>query len=139
MRLDLIPFATVDEAREWARSAIDAAAGAARQRFITITPGQDATYLAKYNEALAYLRAGCPPDLSLFPWVAAEAAGTGLSGIDAATRIKAAGDPWHTDIGPRIEGMRVGGKARLAQCAQIADVLRWTHEVCQRLADLKSN
>ena len=45
----------------------------ARARYITIAPGQDATYAAKYADAAAYAAAGYPADTSNYPWIEAEA------------------------------------------------------------------
>lgn len=59
---------------------VNARAGAARARFVTIAAGQEMIYLAKEAEAVRYLDlAAMPPDLDGFPFLAAEI------GITAAT------------------------------------------------------
>ena len=139
MQIDVSPFASLDQARVWAKNTIDAAAGRARGRFVTVIHGQDAVYLAKYNEAISFLRAAGPVDAALYPWVMAEAVATGLPPLDVAERIKGAGQAWHTDLGPRIEGLRVGGKDKLSQLDTMAGVLGWTRQVCQQLDELQRN
>ena len=84
--------ARIATARRNARDSIDTAAGMARARYITIAPGQDATYAAKYADAAAYAAAGYPADTSNYPWIEAEASQTGLTPDAAAFRIKTTGD-----------------------------------------------
>jgi hypothetical protein len=123
MQLNVHPFKSIEEAREWARNQIDEAAGAARARYITVTPGQDATYQAKYADAQAFVRAGYPDaDISQYPWVKAEADATGLSFALAADSIKAVGDPWNLVVGPAIESLRIGGKSALNGILSIGGV-----------------
>lgn len=130
MRFDVHPFKTLEEALEWARAQIDASAGQARARYITIAAGQDATYQAKYADALAFVRAGYPEDqVDQYPWIKAEASGTNVSPREAADSIKSVGDPWHSVIGPRIEGLRIGGKKNLESLASIGEVVVHTRSV----------
>jgi hypothetical protein len=137
MRFDLHPFKDIEAAREWARNEIDQAAGAARARYITVTHGQDATYQAKYAEAQALVRAGYPEDqIELFPWIAAEAEATGTSPRTAADEIRANGDPWNAVLGPKIEGLRIGGKSTLAGMTAIAGVVTLTRAVQAKLAEV---
>lgn len=124
MRFDLHPFKDIDAAREWARNEIDRGAGAARSRYITVTAGQDATYQAKYADAQAFARAGYPEDqIDLYPWVQKEAEATNVAPRAAADAIKAVGDPWNMVIGPRIEGLRIGGKKALETLTTIGAVV----------------
>lgn len=130
MRFEVHPFETLEAAREWARNEIDNAAGVARARYITVTAGQDATYQAKYADAQAFARAGYPVDqLAQYPWVKAEADATGVTAQVAADSIKSVGDPWNMLIGPKIEGLRIGGKAALANLTTISAVLAHTRQV----------
>lgn len=99
-----------------AKAEIDAAAGAARSRYITIAPGQAETYLAKAVEARAYLDAGSPEDLSAWPWVRADAAAFGVSGATAATAILANQQAW-VGLGTMIEEIRLTAK-RAVDAAQ---------------------
>ena len=103
----------ISSAIQAAKHDIDAAAGAARARYLTIAPGQDATYAAKYAEAIAYVAAAYPVDTAPYPWIAAEANSTGLSPQAAADRIKAIGDYWGRVKGPQIESTRIAGKDSL--------------------------
>jgi hypothetical protein len=114
MRLDIHNFATLADAVVWAKDLIDIAAGAARARYLTVTPGQDATYSAKYADAKAFVLAGYPDaQIANYPWVKAEAAGTGKTNTQAADSIKGTGDAWNIQIGPAIESLRIGGKQDL--------------------------
>lgn len=133
MRLDLHPFASVDAARSWARAEIDTAAGAARARFITTTPGQDAAYRAKYEEAKAFIGAGYSAVSLAIPWIEAESSAAGISVQAAADRIKERGDAWGLVLGPRIEALRVGGKAQLAGLATVASVVQAARAVIEQL------
>lgn len=101
-----------------AKAEIDAAAGAARSRHITIAPGQAETYLAKAAEARAYLDAGAPADLDAWPWVRADAAAFGVSGATAATAILANQQAW-IGLGAEIEAIRLTAK-RAVDAAQTA-------------------
>lgn len=86
---------------------IDMKAGAVRSRFITIAPGQEATYIMKGEQARNYAAVafgGAPP-----PLVAAEAAAMGISPELAAKGITAEENAWSTLAG-QIEGMRRGAK-----------------------------
>lgn len=102
----------IDTARREYRAQIDTAAGVARQRYITIVPGQEATYSAKYEDARRYLD-NTSPVATDYPWVNAEAIQTGMSLHDTAVRIATLGDLWHNVLGPAIEGIRISGKDAL--------------------------
>lgn len=123
MRLEVHAFTSRDNALEWGRNEIDAAAGKARARYLTVAPGQEATYSAKYADAKAYVEAGYPDDATLFPWVKLEAARTNVTFTQAAMRIKQMGDFWNYDVGPRIESTRMGGKDRLDGLTSISELL----------------
>lgn len=134
MRFDIHPFKDVEAAREWARNMIDQAAGAARTRYITVTPGQDATYQAKYADAQAFARAGYPDaDLAQYPWVQKEAEATSVTPRAAADGIKAVGDPWNMVLGPTIEGLRIGGKTTLPALTSFSAILAHAWEVRAQL------
>lgn len=93
---------------------IDAAAGAARARFVTVSSAQDSTYTAKYAQAQAYIAAGSPDDASAYSWIAAEATATGKTPKETAEIIVAAGDKWANEIGPKIEGTRIAAKDKIS-------------------------
>ena len=124
MQLNISPFKTVTEALAWAKSEIDEAAGAARSRYLTVTPGQDATYSAKYADAKAFVLAGYPEEqINNYPWVKAEAVAIESTTKQAADGIKYVGDAWNMQLGPAIEGTRIGGKDDLKTLTTIAAVV----------------
>jgi hypothetical protein len=105
----------VRRARFRALTAIDAAAGAARKRYITDVPGQQAVYLVKLQEAEAYLIAhAANAEAPVPPYIAAEATALGQSAIAVATNVAALASFWNGTVGPSIEGARLGGKAAVA-------------------------
>lgn len=134
MQFDLHPFKTVDEAKSWASTEIDSAAGLTRARYITVAEGQDATYQAKYADALAFSRAGYPEEAaSQYPWVQKEAEAIRGTLKQAADGIRAVGDPWNMVIGPSIEGLRIGGKRELADLDSIGAVIAHARKVQREL------
>lgn len=104
---DVIPLATL---RSQACDKVDQAAGAARSRYLTVAPGQEATYIAKELSARAYKAAGYPSDTTAYPWIAAESVATGATPTVAADNIIATADAWAA-IGAQIEEIRISGKA----------------------------
>lgn len=139
MRFDVHPFASVEVARGWARAEIDAAAGVARARFITVIPGQVESYNAKYREAQAYLAGGGASSAQAFPWLTAEAAASGSTLSATAGRIKERGDAWNLVVGPCIEALRTGGKLQLSELATIAAVIQATRIVLDHLQAVGSD
>lgn len=97
-----------------ARRRIDAAAGQACMRFVTVAPAQDARYTAKYASAQAFIAAGYPTDASAYPWISRQATHTGQTAAQVADEIIAVGDPWHDLVGPEIEAVRIAGKRAIA-------------------------
>ncbi|KQV51365.1 hypothetical protein [Duganella sp. Root336D2] len=123
MRFDLHPFSGIDAAREWARSEIDGAAAVARGRFLTLSPGQESIYQAKYEEAFEFASNGFVGDEGAYPWLVAEALHTGVPLREVAERIKEKGDHWRQIYGPRIEALRVAAKAQVARLDEIGQVV----------------
>lgn len=110
----VLPSSAAAAARANGAQQIDAAAGKARQRYITTAPGQGETYTAKYQEALAYIAAGYPSDTSAYPFIAGESQpNSGMTPTQAATRIATIGGYWREVIGPAIEAARINGKDAL--------------------------
>ena len=107
---------------EQCRTQVDALASACRLRFISAGVGQEATYVIKAQEAHAYRLAGYPADTSQYPYVAAEAAATGLSAQAAADALMTTADTWNYILGPRIEGIRRAKKLALESCASSQDM-----------------
>jgi hypothetical protein len=137
MRFDLHPFENLEAARQWARDEVDSAASAARARFITLTPGQEATYQVKYAEALAYADSDPAGDAAAFPWIAAEALRAGLPLRLVADRIKRKGDLWNQVYGPRIEATRVAAKDQLVRLAEIGEVVKAARAAVSALQQVK--
>lgn len=125
---ELLPLPVIDPPTEAdaaylaeARRKIDEAAGRARARYITVAPGQDATYTAKYDEAQRFLTLWPAVVISEYPWIEAEAAATGLTEHATAQRIKTQGDLWVVK-GKAIEAARVAGKDSITPLTLRADV-----------------
>jgi hypothetical protein len=114
---------SIETQRANARIAIDRAAGQARARHITTTPGQAETYLSKAAEAVAYLAAGAPEDLTGWPWIQADASAFNLSGFEAASTIIANRDAW-VALGSYIENVRLHSKNDIAAATTPMDCAR---------------
>jgi len=110
-------------ARFYALRDVDAAAGRARLRYITDVPGQQAVYMTKLQQAQAYAAAtALSAQAEVPPYVAAEAAATGLSAAQVTNNILALAAMWNEQAGPAIEGARMGGKAAVVAAADLAAV-----------------
>lgn len=79
-------------------------AGEFRTKFITSIPGQEAVYLLKQQEAKAWAVGADPAD---FPYLAAEAAATGVTVADLVASVLAISAAWGV-ISPAIEAARRG-------------------------------
>ena len=88
-------------------NAVDDAAGAARSRYLTIQPGQDATYQYKAADAAAYLANGV-----VGSWLQSEAAATGVTVAQAAANINVVAQAWIAK-GSQIEGRRMQAKTAI--------------------------
>lgn len=109
-RLRYVPLTALEKAEllETRRAAtvikINAEAGAQRARHITVTTGQEGTYIEKAAEARAF--ASDPaPDPARYPYLEAEAGYTGQTLDDLATVVLATAAAW-TTINAQIEGLR---------------------------------
>ena len=99
-------------ARLRAQRAIDQAAGAARLRYITDVPGQQAVYMVKLQQAQAYVAAHAEDaGAAVPPYIAAEANAVGMTPLEVATEVVALAAQWNDVVGPAIEAARLGGKA----------------------------
>jgi hypothetical protein len=110
---------SIDDLLAAAQRAIDAAAGAARLRYITDVPGQEAVYLRKAEQARAFRDAGYagePP-----PYVAAEAAAIDDTPQVACDGILAIAEYWDDVLSPAIEGGRIAGKRDVSAAAAADD------------------
>ena len=92
------------------REAIDHAAGQARARHITTSPGQESTYIAKGQEAERFIADGSPADTTPFVMLTAEAGALGISVADLADQVIATRTAW-LQLAGAVEGARLGGKA----------------------------
>lgn len=110
-----------------ALTAIDAAAGTARARYITTADGQGATYLLKAADADRYKAAGYPAaQIAGHPWVLAKAramvaAPAAADYQAAADLIIATRDAW-VSKGAAIEEARERGKAAVSAAVDVAGV-----------------
>lgn len=101
--------------------------GLARLRFITAAPGQEMIYLAKEQEALAYLAACLPdphtyplwtnpePDLAKFPLIAAEVGVTAKSAWELAQVWANTAQMWRA-VAAQLEGARMRAIASIEAC-----------------------
>ena len=115
--------------------AIDAAASKARGRYLTSGIGQDSTYLAKASEAETFLQAGSPADASAYFLLKPEAEARGITVAALASEVIAARDSWHQVAG-EIEGVRISGKALVANAMTAEAVQAERAQVIERLAVL---
>lgn len=107
------------DAKAAALADIDAAAGAARARYITVAPGQEATYILKAQQAAAFKAggyAGSAPGL-----VQAEMDATGAASQAAADDILAQEAAWGYKAA-QIESARRRGKVAAGNAADAAGV-----------------
>ena len=117
-----VPTRTLAGLQADAHAAIDAAAGAARARYITDVPGQQATYLRKLEQARAFLALPAGEEGAAPPYLQAEADATGRTPRQAAQAIADTAALWDEQLGPAIEGARIGGKRAVTLATTSADV-----------------
>jgi len=103
-----------------AKSAIDAAAGEARKRYITTSPGQEATYLLKERQAREYIAAGYPAT-PVPVLVQAEADALGVTPQQAADSIVTKADTW-ISLAATIERIRRGNNVAIDNATDAASV-----------------
>lgn len=109
----------IDHMKARALAAIDRAAGVARARYITVAPGQEATYILKAQQAAAFKAdgyAGSVPGL-----VQAEINATGASAQAATDAILAQEAAWSVKAA-QIESARRCGKVAVGNAADAAAV-----------------
>ncbi len=105
-----------------AKRQVDAAAGRARARYITVVPGQSETYTAKALEAERYIADGAPTDLTGYPLISAEMAAFGYtSGTQAANAILAMRAQW-LQVGAQIERIRLKAKRDIDAATDVATI-----------------
>ena len=120
-----IAAAQLAQARAAAISAIGAAAGRARARYITTIPGQEMTYVRKAEQARAWSLLGAPAKAAAtaadYPLLFPEAAALGQTVDALAAGVLAAESAWALK-GGQIEAARVGGNEAARQAATPAAV-----------------
>jgi hypothetical protein len=129
------PHIELSEAKEAAKNIIDAAAGQARTRYITTTPGQVATYLEKLSDAEKYVAANYPlvggvVDAAEYAWLSQEVVALTDSAIDfggiapgkyAADAVIAQNAIWRV-VGASIEGERTKRKRLIDNATDYAGI-----------------
>lgn len=122
------PPPTLAEVQAAAHAAIDGEAGAARARYITVAPGQEATYMLKESQARAYKAAGYPvAAVADYPMVQAEAAAvygaapTAAEIQSACDTVIAQADAWIAKAA-QIEQSRISGKRAVSAAVDVAGV-----------------
>jgi hypothetical protein len=132
---DLVRDVPLEQVQAQALEQIDQAAGAARLRYITEVPGQQAVYLSKEAQARQFKAAGYPAD-AVPPYVAAEvqAMGQGATPQQAADAILAIAERWQGVLSPRIELERLKGKRTVQAATTSAAVLAAAQAAIEALA-----
>lgn len=109
----------LDQLRAQMLERVNAEAGEFRRRFITDIPGQQATYLAKEQEAAAWTPSSDPAG---FPYLVNEAAATGVSVADIAALVLQTASAWRA-LDPKIEGRRRGAAVAIAAAADAEAIM----------------
>lgn len=102
---------TLAELQANASNQIDAAAGQARGKYVTVTSMQSAVYEMKYDEAVAY-QAATNPVATDYPHLNAEATQTNTPIATVAANVISTRNAW-VQVSAKIEGYRLGGKAEV--------------------------
>lgn len=113
--------ARLDLLRRGAIEAIDAAAGQARARYITVAPGQEGVYILKAAQAEAYRAAGYPADASPWPLIALEAEARAMTPRVLADEVLWLRDAW-TAKAAAIEAARLAGKRAVSEALHPGEV-----------------
>lgn len=105
--------ADMDRVRADAIANVESAIGLRRLEFITDLPGQAMIYQGKEAEALAWIAAGSPADLTAWPFLRSEAGITAPDASALATLWMTMAAAWR-QIGAALEGQRMSAKAAIA-------------------------
>jgi hypothetical protein len=100
------------------KSAVDIAAGEARARYITVTPGQTAVYIEKEKQSKAFKDAGYPVDETGYGFVTAEKNAQSVTATVAADTVLAMSTGWKV-IAANIEQTRLEYKNQISTAANI--------------------
>ena len=101
---------------------IDQRAERARLRHITGGIGQALVYQEKAEQAVDYITAGYPSDLSSYPHLQAEANATGKDSVQIANDILTQRSAWIA-IGADIEEARLRGKKAVREATDIDSII----------------
>ena len=101
----------------------------------TATPGQEAIYITKYEQAKQFRDAGFLGDVP--PFIAAEAAARMITAQAVAEEVISVAVPWETIIGPRIEALRMAGKSKIVTASTQQDVDALTQQFVSQLQEIK--
>jgi len=100
---------------------IDQSAERARLRHVTGGIGQALVYQEKAEQAVDYITAGYPSDLSAYPYLQAEANATGKDSTQIADDILTQRSMWIA-VGAQIEEERLRGKKAVREATDIDDI-----------------
>lgn len=112
---------TLEEEQQRAKDSIDLASEQARKRHITPGSGQAMTYMEKVDEAIDYVAANYPADLTSYPMIQAEVNATGKTPNQAADDIIAIRTAW-ISISAQIEEIRLKAKIDVMAATDNASV-----------------
>lgn len=103
------PVVEIEFFIEKAKKQIDQAAGEARLRYITESPGQTGVYLEKMKQAASYLE-NTPSNMDGYEYIVGEAEARGVTYPEAAQLIMDIANYWNKQISPAIEKIRINAK-----------------------------
>lgn len=122
------PMSDLDAAKLDAKAEIDTAAGQARSRYITVTPGQSAVYLRKAANAKAYLDAGSPAineevpeEVAVYPYVVAEKKAKNTTHPVAAQSLDSIAKQWDS-LAAVMEEIRIQYKDLISNAPDVETV-----------------
>lgn len=121
----VVPPKPLPEIQAQAHASIDTEAGAARARYITVAPGQEATYILKESQSRAYKAAGYP-SAAVVGYLMVNAEARAINGPapdatqiqSAADGIIAQADAWIAKAA-EIERARIAGKRAVSAAADV--------------------
>ena len=111
--IDIVKF------KEMSKNELDLLATSIRRKYIT--PTMDDIYREKADQAIEYVAAGYPANVSAYPFIRAEANATGLTTSQAADSIISARQAWMSKMAD-IEEQRRKGKVLIDSATTISDV-----------------
>lgn len=110
----------LEDHRKNAINAINQTAGSVRAKYMTVIPGQEATYLMKEAEVKAYL-ADPTPVATDYPMLKAEADACGMTLAEVATLVSTTAAAWKP-LAAQIEGLRRGAIVAIEAATTAAEI-----------------